>query len=476
MAEIPAKKLFIGPRLRRVRLDLGLTQTRMAEELSVSASYLNLIERNQRPVTAQFLLKLAEVYEIDLRALAGEADQRAVVDLAEVLADPLFRETPVPHHEIVELASAAPGIGDAFARLYRAYLDAKRQAETETHRVADRDTLSPGAEDAVEIVRDYIQDQRNHFPAIEEAAETLAGTLAGIAPDPLQAIRERLREKHGITLRVLPVDVMPRALRRFDRHRRQLLISEMLDTPGRIFSAAFQLVLLEFGAILDHLSEKAGIASVATRRLLRVNLANYAAGALMMPYGPFLNGAENLGYDIQVLGARFGASFEQVCHRLTTLSRATQRGVPFFMLRVDSAGNVSKRFSAANFPFSRFGGTCPLWAIHSTFKIPNRIFTQVVEMPDGTRYFTIARAISRVVSSWVNSEAELALGLGCELKHAQRLVYARGLDLAQPNATPIGINCRLCDRPDCTQRSMPPFSKTLLIEEHTRTIAPFRFE
>ncbi len=476
MADIGAKKLFIGPRLRRVRQDLGLTQMRMAEELSVSASYLNLIERNQRPVTAQLLLRLAEVYEVDLRALAGEADQRAVVDLAEVLADPLFRETPVPHHEIVELASVAPGIGDAFARLYRAYLDAKRRAETATREAADRDAPPAGAEDAVELVRDYVQDQRNHFPAIEEAAETLSGTLLAISPDLLHAIRERLREKHGITLRVLPVDVMPRALRRFDRHRRQLLISEMLDGAGRTFSAAYQLAQLEFGPVLDALSEKAGIGSAATRRLLRVNLANYGAAALMMPYGPFLTAAENLGYDIQVLAARFGASFEQVCHRLTTLSRPTARGVPFFMVRVDSAGNVSKRFAAANFPFSRYGGTCPLWALHSTFKIPNRIFTQVVEMPEGQRYFTIARAVSRTVSSWVQSEAELAIGLGCDLKHAQRLVYARGLDLARPDATPIGMNCRLCDRPDCTQRAMPPFSKTLLVEEHTRGIAPFRFE
>lgn len=474
--ENTAKKLFIGPRLRRLRQELGLTQSRMAEELGVSASYLNLIERNQRPVTAQFLLRLTEVYEVDLRALAGEADQQAVIDLAEVLADPLFRDLTVPHHEIVEVAGSAPGVSDAVARLYRAFLDSKRREESATARMPDRNDPLPSADDAVEIVRDFVQDQRNHFPALEEAAEALTGTLGALNADLFSAIRERLREKHGITVRIIPVDVMATALRRYDRHRRQLLLSEMLEGPARVFSAAYQLAMMEMGPQMDAIVGKAAIGSMATKRLLKVNLTNYAAAAIMMPYGPFLAAAENLGYDIQVLAARFGASFEQVCHRLTTLSRPTARGVPFFMIRVDQAGNVSKRFAAANFPFSRYGGSCPLWELHATFKIPGRVFTQIVEMPDGARYFTVSRAVSRVVSSWAKADPEVAIGLGCDLKHASRLVYARGLDLAQPNATPIGINCRLCERPDCTQRAHPPFSKTLIVEEHMRGLTPFRFE
>ncbi|MFT0891198.1 helix-turn-helix domain-containing protein [Pseudochelatococcus sp. G4_1912] len=476
MNDISSKKLFIGPRLRRLRRELGLTQTRMAEELGVSVSYLNLIERNQRPVTAQLLLRLTEVYDIDLRSLAGEADQRAVVDLSEVLADPLFRELAIPHHEIVEIAANAPALGDAVTRLYKAYLDGKRREENATRHSDGRDEPAAASEDPVDTVRDFVQDQRNHFPVLEEAAEAIAAELMVANADLMTALRERLREKHGLTVRVLPVDVMSTTLRRFDRHRRQLMVSEMLDSSGRIFAIAYLVGQLEAGALMDEIIERAPFTATNTRRLLKVNLTNYMAAAIMMPYGRFFSAADALGYDIQVLGARFGASFEQVCHRLTTLSRPSARGVPFFMIRVDSAGNVSKRFSAANFPFSRYGGTCPLWLLHSTFKNPNHIFTQIVEMPDGARYFTLARAVTRSISSWNKAEPEVALALGCDIKHAAKLVYTRGLDLAAPDATPIGINCRLCERPDCTQRAMLPYSRALVVEEHTRAVAPFRFK
>ncbi len=220
MNDISSKKLFIGPRLRRLRRELGLTQTRMAEELGVSVSYLNLIERNQRPVTAQLLLRLTEVYDIDLRSLAGEADQRAVVDLSEVLADPLFRELAIPHHEIVEIAANAPALGDAVTRLYKAYLDGKRREENATRHSDGRDEPAAASEDPVDTVRDFVQDQRNHFPVLEEAAEAIAAELMVANADLMTALRERLREKHGLTVRVLPVDVMSTTLRRFDRHRR----------------------------------------------------------------------------------------------------------------------------------------------------------------------------------------------------------------------------------------------------------------
>ncbi len=471
-AEIASRKLFIGPRLKRLRRDLALTQTRMAEDLGVSPSYLNLLERNQRPVTVQVLLRLGEVYDIDLRSLGAEGDEQAAIELAEVLSDPLFRDLPVPRHELTDIAAAAPGLIEAVGRLYRAYLEARRRQDLAQARVPERDDV---ASDPVDWVRDRVQEYRNHFPDLDARAEAIAGDLAALGPDLLPALRERLRERHQIQLRILPVEVMPDSLRRFDRHRRQLHVSEMVDGTARVFAAAYQLALLEMAPEIDAVVGRANPPDAVTRRLLRVNLANYAAAAVMMPYGRFIEASESLAYDIGVLTARFGASFEQVCHRLTTLSRPSARGVPFFMIRVDSAGNVSKRFAAGSFPFSRYGGTCPLWSLHATFTMPGKLFPQVVEMPDGARFLSIARTVRRATRAFHEGGSELAVALGCELKYAPRLVYGRGLDLAHPVATPIGINCRLCERPDCSQRALPPLAKPLVVDESRRGVSPFAF-
>ncbi len=212
------------------------------------------------------------------------------------------------------------------------------------------------------------------------------------------------------------------------------------------------------------------------RKLLRVTLANYFAGALMMPYGRFQEAAELVGYDVELLAARFGASFEQVAHRLTTLSRQNARGVPFFLLRVDIAGNVSKRFSSSRFPFANSGGTCGIWNIHATFTHPGRILTQVIELTDGSQWFSVARTVRRSMTAWGAIEPRLAIGLGCEIKYARRLIYAKGLDLDKPDAAPIGINCRLCDRPSCSQRAAPPALRALVVDESTRNVSPFPFK
>jgi predicted transcriptional regulator len=274
----------------------------------------------------------------------------------------------------------------------------------------------------------------------------------------------------------MPIDVMPDALRRYDHHRRQLLISEIVDPSGRTFQAAYQLAFAEMRETIDALAARLEPADGPARRLLRVSFGNYFAGALMMPYGRFHAAAEALGYDVEVLGARFGASFEQVAHRLTTLARSGARGIPFFLVRVDSAGNVSKRFSSGRFPFSQFGGTCPLWNLHSTFRTPGQVATQVIELPDGSRWFSMARAVKRAFNPWGTPDPQFVVGLGCELKYAQRLVYARGFDLSAPDPTPIGINCRLCERAACPQRAAPPLMHALIVDEMKRGVSPFEFD
>jgi len=473
----PPRKIFAGPRLKRLRRDRHLTQAAMAAELDVSPSYLNLMERNQRPITVQILIKLTDAYGIDPRDFMEVEGDLSAREIEQILADPLFRETVVPRAEVRDAAENSPALLAAMARLYRAYSVAREASEAGVAAGADRDRAEAVlGESPFDRVRAILQEARNHFPELEEAAEGVSAELSLAGGDLFSALGEHLRARHGIRVRILPLDVMGDRLRWYDHHRRQLMISEAVEPPGRAFQAAYQLALSQFGDLLTGLSMRLEAGDDLSRRLLRITLANYFAGALMMPYGRFHETAELAGYDIEILAARFGASFEQVAHRLTTLARPTARGVPFFLIRVDAAGNVSKRFSSSRFPFANSGGTCPLWNVHSTFAEPGKILTQVTELADGSQWFSIARTVRRSLTPWGAIEPHFAIGLGCEIKYAKRLVYARRLDLNALEATPIGINCRLCDRPACPQRAAPPALRPLSVDESMRSISPFTFK
>lgn len=471
------RKLFVGPRFRRLRKQLNLSQTQIAEGLGLSPSYINLIERNQRPVTAQMLLRLAETYDLDLRDLATSDEDRFFAELNEIFSDPLFRQIDLPKQELRDLAELCPGVTHALQRVYAAYTEARRGETLVAAQFADRDKGGGHDYEAnpIERVRDLIEANRNYFPELETAAEAVRDEMDTDAQGLRAALINRLREKHSTTVRIMPVDVMRETLRRWDRHRRQVLISELVDSAGRTFQLAMQLGLSEAGPLFDSIINRAGPLDDTTRKLYRITLANYYAAAVMMPYQAFLSAAETLGYDLYVLTRRFNAGFEQVCHRLTTLQRPNARGVPFFLLRVDNAGNVSKRFSSGTFPFSKFGGTCPLWNVHSTFDTPDRLLQQIIELPDGSRYFSIAQTLRRPAVPWPHVQPRFAIGLGCEIRHASKLVYTAGLDLERAEGTPIGVNCRLCERENCSQRAEPPLTRTLILDETTRRVSSFAF-
>jgi predicted transcriptional regulator/transcriptional regulator with XRE-family HTH domain len=471
------KKLFLGGRLKRLRRDLGLTQTGFAEGLGLSPSYLNHLERNQRPVTAQLLLKLAETYAIDLRAFSGEIHADEEADLHEVLSDPLFRDLSVPRHEVSDVVENAPGAAAAMTRLYRAWRDQQRRQALSDPQGRLAGAEAPLAEDPSAWVRDHIQSCRNHFPELEALGEAISDELRAPSHDFEATATRRLADRHKVQVSVMPYDVMMHWLRRYDFHRRRLLLSEELGAPSRAFSVAYQLGLIEGADAINALLDAAGPPDLPTRRLLKVSLANYLAAAMMMPYAEFHRQAEALDYDIERLADRFASSFEQVCHRLTALSRPDARGVPFFMIRLDAAGNVSKRFAGAAFAFSRIGTACPRWNLHQTFAAPGQILTQAIETEDGSRYFTVSRTVSRPRAQGAGAaETRLAIGLGCELKYASRLVYAKALALDTLAATPIGPGCNRCERQMCPQRASAPLSRTLTVDEQSRTISPLPFE
>ncbi|ADL01005.1 HTH-type transcriptional regulator RamB [Brevundimonas subvibrioides] len=466
------RKLFLGARVKRLRRDRGLTQTAMAGDLGVSPSYLNHIERNQRPVSAQLLLRLADAYDVDLRTL-GQTGAAGEADLAEVLADPLFKGLEVPRHELVQLVDDAPGAAEAIVRLYRAFSEQRDK----TRAALIEGGQSSDAASPADWVRDHVQSRANYFPQLDGLGETLHAALdPNMTGEGCEALaRVRLATRHNLAVKVMPAEVMVEWTRRFDPHRRRLLLSETLDHSSRAFAIAYQLALAEHDAELNALADAARPPDATTRALLKVSLTNTLAAAILMPYAAFQRMAEATGYDISRLQTRFAVSFEQVAHRLTTLSRPTARGVPFFLMRVDQAGNVSKRYAAGAFPFARFGGACPRWRLHSAFRTPGRLVTQIIETPDGRRWFTLARTVDRQGHDGFGERYDLAIGLGCELKDAHRLVHARGLDLAAPDVTPIGPACRLCHRHPCAERAAPPVDRVLAVDDWSKSVSPYPF-
>ncbi|WBV43457.1 short-chain fatty acyl-CoA regulator family protein [Pseudoroseomonas cervicalis] len=456
---------LIGRTIRRLRQEQGLTQQALASRLGISASYLNLIEHDQRGVTAALLIKLGHTLQVDLAALSGREEQQLESSLREVLADPLLGLDETPEEEIRALAGSAPNAARAMLALYRA-LRVAREDASGIALPSGRRMILP-----TEEARDFFHDHANVFPALEAVAERIGAELAATPSELNHAIAERLRQRHALRLRVGPLEG---SLRRYDPAARLLELSESLPRESRGFQLAFQLMLLEAREAVEDILAPAAPSTPEAAALIRLGLLNYAAGALLMPYGPFLAAARALRHDLDLLAARFGVSFEQVAHRLSTLQREGARGVPFFFLRVDPAGNVDKRFSAAGFPFARFGGSCPRWVPHTAFATPGALRVQVAELPDGAAFLCFARTVTGPAAHWGEPPPVHVIAMGCDIGRAAEIVYADGLQLDQAR-TGIGLSCRLCDRAECRSRAFPPLEHRLNLDPHEESAAPYRF-
>ncbi len=462
MSTTADRKLYLGPRLRVLRRELGLNQTRMAEELGVSPSYLNHLERNQRPLTAQMLLRLASTYDIDMRDFVAGANEAAASDLHEIFADGLVRDIGIPRHEVIEVAENYPSVAEAVTRLYRALTDLRRMPERMEQLGAAPSTMAS----PLDWLREYLDARHNHFAEIDAQAEFLSQEL-GQGPDALrEGMLRRLEQGFGISVRVVPADVLSGTLRHYDFHRRRLMLSERLSAPSRMFGIAYQLALHEMAGTVAEAVARAAPPDAEAAVLAKVAFANYAAAAILMPYARFAETAETSRHDLDLLAARFGVSYEQTAHRLTTLGRQGARGVPLFLLKLDPAGNVSKRFAGEAMPIARFGGGCPRWGIQRAFRLPGETIVAQVEAPDDTRYVTFMRALPRA-----NGEGLVVIVLGCEAKHAARIGYADRVGAA----IPIGPACHLCERPDCPERALPPVTRALDLNQYQRPIAPYPF-
>ena len=459
------RKLLAGHAVRRVRRQAGLTQAAMAEMLAISPSYLNLVERNQRPVSATLLMKLVETFDFDPRTLAAGEPGGGAAAVRRRLGDPLFADVEIDRGELEDWLAAAPGGVEAFARAFDALTVGSGGASD----------ITPDMADPVALVRREIGRWRNHFADLDAAAETLADELRLGAGDLYGAMAERLRVRHTLTIRILPVDVMADVLRRLDLHARQLQLSELLDPASRTFAAAFQLAQIEARVEIEALARAAGFTDRAADRLYRRHLTGYFAAALMMPYARFLRACDATGYDIELLQRRFGAGFEQVAHRLTTLQRVGARGLPFFMIRIDRAGQASKRYAGASgAALVDADGRCPLWHLHRAFERPGSLMVQLVVLEDDSRFLTLARTVQPQGRRYGGVAADFAIGLGVEAGVATTLAAAQGVDLGGA-ATPIGLGCRACLRADCPQRSHPPAGRPLTINDRERRMSALTF-
>ncbi|MCO5154019.1 MULTISPECIES: helix-turn-helix domain-containing protein [unclassified Shinella] len=459
--------VYLGPRLRRLRRDLGLTQANMALDLEISPSYIALMERNQRPVTAETLLKLAKAYKVDFSEFSDNSGNDLSARMQAVIRDPVLSDIDFEPLEIADVAHSFPAFAEALLRLHTAFRE-------EQFALADR-RQEKGVDgglplnDAVTEIRSFLSARRNCFPLLDAASEKLAARVAETGD-----LANYLKQRHGLRVRRLPSEVMTGSQRRLDLHRKELLFDDTLDLVSQNFQMAQQIAYLEFEAEIVAATEEGNLKGDNARLLAHRALAGYSAAAILMPYAAFARAVEARHYDIEALARQFGTSFEQTAHRLTTLQRPGQERVPFFFIRVDTAGNVSKRLNSANFPFARHGGGCPLWTVHQVFTQPRKIVTQWLELPDGLKFFSIARTVNAGGGSFGTATIERAVALVCEAQHAERLVYAR--QGPKPEApTPIGITCRLCHRTACRARSEPPIGRQILADNYRRTDAPFGF-
>ncbi|SMX49516.1 helix-turn-helix domain-containing protein [Maliponia aquimaris] len=463
------QKLYAGAKLRDIRTRLNLTQKDFASKLGISLPYLNQMENNNRPVSTTVVLALAQEFGFDVTELGQGDAERLVTDMREALADPVFGENSPQLADLRLTASNAPVLARAFLALHRAYRQThERLASLDEALGREGAQLQPSP---WEEVRDFFHYCDNYIDAVDRAAEHFArleegeGTIRKAAIDRLQA--------RGITVRFSQAAPM----RSYDETRHELVLSSLLPLETQTFQLLVQVALLRQNQLLDATLDLARFQTEEARAIAKLGLANYFAGAAMMPYKAILAAAQDTRHDLELLAARFGASIEQVAHRLSTLQRPGAKGVPFFFVRVDQAGTITKRHSATRLQFARFGGACPLWNVHRAFETPGRFLRQLAETPDGVRYISLARDVSKTGGHFGAPVRRYAIAIGCEVRHAAALVYADDLDFTRASAfEPIGISCRICERTNCHQRSVPPLEKRLTTTPNRRDVLPYQLE
>jgi len=465
-------KMFSGARLRRLRSERSLSQVALARALDLSTSYVNQLENDQRPITVPVLLALTERFDLPPHYFSPDTDARLVADLSDVFTA-TAGEDAVSGAQIEELVARMPGVGRSLVAVHRRLRDATEELEAYRSHATTETSLPPEHPMPFEEVRDFFYDRNNYIAELDTAAEEMFaenGMKIGGLDVQLSAL---MRDRLGVSV-VIDGNLAEHAKRSYDPDARVLRVAQWLLPGQRAFQIATQLALLSQSELLSAIVATDDQLTPESRGVARIGLANYFAGAFLLPYREFHRAATELRYDVDLLARRFEVGFETVCHRLSNLQRPQLRGVPFIFVRTDKAGNISKRQSANAFHFSRVGGSCPLWVVHDAFAHPGRIVRQVAQMPDGRSYFWIAKTTAPEGQGYLGQHKSFAIGLGCDLVHADKLVYSTGIALDDPNTVvPIGAGCKICNRPACPQRAFPYLGGRVVVDENSGSGLPY---
>lgn len=464
------EKIFIGPKLRELRQNRNLTQVQLATMLGVSTSYVNLIERNQRSASLKFLISLSDAFGLNWRDFTNTNSGALLSDLRQMTKDPAFGESLPDIEELRSALDGSPNLARGILNIYNIYRAYGQQLAEYNEALGS----SNPASSVEQSVHDLFRNNDNYFADIDSCAENYFVQGISDRQEIYGALKARLTDHLGVKVKRARVEELGSFLRDYDPDKKILSLSDGLDHNNQIFQLAHMIALIEFPDMLSKQLPTHLIGNTRATQRCRVELANYFAAAIMMPYSSFYKEAVDMNYDIDQLAARFTVSYEQVCHRLTTLQRPGQRGIPFFFLRIDRGGNVSKRLNATPIQLARFGGACPRLDVHYCFRVPGRILTQVVEMPDHSRYLTINRTVDRPAVKYSTEDKRLSVSLGCQIEYAHETIYGQNLDTAAARAyTEVGINCRLCPRRQCEQRAHDPFFSDLNLDENRRGVTHF---
>ena len=468
----------VGSKIRKERRAKGLSQSDLSKKLEISPSYLNLIESGRRSITVPILIKIGNELGISLRDLTQESNKRILSDIMEVLSNELFEDLDITNYETNEFISNNPNIAKAMLTLNDSY---KSLRDDMQNRLEAMDVESSIKERKsthlpVEIVSDFLQENKNYFDSIERKAESIRNKIyfeEGHRTIGHSLIQYLLKE-HNTKIKVVSSEDDEKSIKKFDKNNNILFLSTMLTYSSRNFHLAYQIAYFDGHETIDKIIKENKIYSEEVISLLKISLLNYFAAAILMPYDEFLQSAKKYKYDVEILMHHFATSFEQVTHRLTNLQRPGNEGVPFHFLKTDIAGNVSKRFSLSGIHIPRHGGSCPRWNVYIAFLNPGRILPQISKMPDGKTYFCIARAFEKGIEKHGMPKSFVSIGLGCDLQYAKELTYSEGMDLQNKRLeTPIGVSCRICPRIDCQQRAFPPIDKDLKLDITYRGTSPY---
>ena len=466
--------LQIGHKIKTKRRKLGISQLDLSKKISISASYLNLIESGKRKINVDLLLKLSNELNIEISDISKKIDSNLYQNLMDLLGDNLFENLDITNFEIKDLVNTNPLIAKALIKLGDNYKQKKQDIVSKVENISGKFIDSRKNSFPGEVVSDFIQENENFFPKLEDFASNFYNKTQTSNRTGYSSICEYLINEHGIEVKDVVPDENKPFTKQFDPIKKKFILSDYLSLESKKLYAAAQVAQLEANEIIDEYLNTFSFPNEESKKLSKVALLNYTGAAVIMPYKQFYEECTKQRYDVELLQNTFATSFEQVAHRITCLQDPKMKGIPFHMLRADVAGNISKRFSLSGIEIPRYGGACPRWNIYAAFTMPGKINAAVSKMPNGEKYVCIARTVEKGVGKHGMFKSLLSIGLGCQAKHAKDFVYADSLNLNDKKTeTPIGVNCRTCDRMDCQQRAFPPLHKKFDIDLNKRGISVY---